>query len=528
VRDALLFGFLVLTVWSFWPVMKDLLRRLRASGRVAFGAMTERDAVLAHEPVALLRFVPLGFGLFALWYFRLYLDGAPWQEGRQLFHVERALAIESFVSPTPVVVLLCGTVFWWAIWNMRRIYLGATAYDETAGIIQFLDLRGRAERRPFVRVLNDPVLRVGRDAWLWIILAVAVVLPFVVAWRTGSAVDGQAFGRFLWWGSLLVLTILSHTLVNIVHVGRTLLGLLRSLGRHGIAPTFAAIHDEPLNWRLSFHALRPGDAEPLFTRMRTLVREVDHATNREVSLRGNSDIAEPVVTERRRSGSGEAHASATDRTAGRLMEIRADDVALFHGQLATHNERSRPGHPFVERRQLLPRTVAWQLSSRMSGPLLAWLERCFWSQPKRLRDSDLTPVHDEAQRLIALQAALVIRDLLTRLTSSCTMVVGGFVLLTGSHLFYSFQGRRIWLTLDWSYLVFASTAILLLLIRLDKTTVIKHLWGLQEGRINWSSGFAYRILAYGAIPVVTLFATIFPELGSSVLTWLEPVRKALP
>jgi hypothetical protein len=74
----------------------------------------------------------------------------------------------------------------------------------------------------------------------------------------------------------------------------------------------------------------------------------------------------------------------------------------------------------------------------------------------------------------------------------------------------------------------ASAVALLLLVRLEKDAVLSRLWSTQPGRLDWNGEFVRRMVVYGALPVVTLFATFFPEVGQSVFSWLEPVKKVMP
>jgi len=56
----------------------------------------------------------------------------------------------------------------------------------------------------------------------------------------------------------------------------------------------------------------------------------------------------------------------------------------------------------------------------------------------------------------------------------------------------------------------------------------RRLAGTQPGRISWTGGFSVRMVPYLAIALLTVFASFFPEVGSSITQWLEPVRKVLP
>ena len=50
----------------------------------------------------------------------------------------------------------------------------------------------------------------------------------------------------------------------------------------------------------------------------------------------------------------------------------------------------------------------------------------------------------------------------------------------------------------------------------------------DPGRINWTGGFIYRIAVTVALPLILLVASLFPEIGGSLTSLLEPLQKALP
>jgi hypothetical protein len=47
-------------------------------------------------------------------------------------------------------------------------------------------------------------------------------------------------------------------------------------------------------------------------------------------------------------------------------------------------------------------------------------------------------------------------------------------------------------------------------------------------RRTWDSALVLKLALFGLIPLLTLFAAQFPDLGAVVLRWVEPVQKALP
>jgi len=134
----------------------------------------------------------------------------------------------------------------------------------------------------------------------------------------------------------------------------------------------------------------------------------------------------------------------------------------------------------------------------------------------------------EAENLVGLVLAYAMRHVLARVLSGITFAMVGLVLVLAAHLLYTFQGRMFWLTLDWVLIGAATAAVVWLLVKLEKDTILSWLGATAPGRLSWNGGMILRILAYGAVPVITMFATFFPEVGTSLADWIEPMKKVLP
>jgi hypothetical protein len=135
---------------------------------------------------------------------------------------------------------------------------------------------------------------------------------------------------------------------------------------------------------------------------------------------------------------------------------------------------------------------------------------------------------DTAEDLIALQAAFIIRDVLSRIVSGLGVVLIISFLILGGHLLYAFQGRQLFIWLDLALMGAVAAVGATILVTLERDWVLSQLWSTDPGRINWNGGFVYRIALYAGIPFLTILASQFPELGGSLVGWLEPLQKALP
>jgi hypothetical protein len=497
----------------------------------------------------------------------------------------------NWVSPAAPLLALSGVLYIWALWNIRQLVMGGSTYRRSSELSQLLT--GREPR------LTDEVGDVMVSPWRrqnWLCLAIPFVLlilfaVYVPRWYTP---DGMSFNRFLWWGSMLTLFLIAHSLAMTMHLGLLVGRILRHLGAHPIAPAFRDVAKEPFNWQLSLTPPHAIELNPLARKARTLrlllqrlagapgaVGHVD-AVRRERSEPRQADIVASVsladvavagrggdvaaVVANMLSTSGQrvvVNAERNDdldrddshnerrRASGRLpvplvnevesretadaasiiasaLEVRQQDVRALSETIGVDladalDEEMREGssRPYFK-------SHTWHTLVRLSDGLIPALRHGFWQRGSAAIEPALQRWYQDAEVLVGLQAAFVLRDLLARLVSGMTFAIIGAAIALASHLFYAFPGRSAMLALDWVLLALATIAAAVMLLRLDKDPVLNLLWSKAPGRLIWTGGFVYRLGAYGAVPVITLFVWQFPEVGGRLFSWLEPLQKAIP
>jgi hypothetical protein len=129
------------------------------------------------------------------------------------------------------------------------------------------------------------------------------------------------------------------------------------------------------------------------------------------------------------------------------------------------------------------------------------------------------------ERLIALQFAFLIRDILARVMWSLFSAMLCLTLVACAHLFYIFEGRSSLLMIDLVAIGVTALAAIRVLVEIERDPVISRLRQTTPGRIDFSWEFAGRITVYGALPLLAVVASLFPEIGDSVFRWIEPLRK---
>jgi hypothetical protein len=58
--------------------------------------------------------------------------------------------------------------------------------------------------------------------------------------------------------------------------------------------------------------------------------------------------------------------------------------------------------------------------------------------------------------------------------------------------------------------------------------VLSRIASTTPGRITWNRETIARVVVYGLVPLMTLFAAQFPDLGATILEWLRPIQRSIP
>ena len=516
------------------PVRLSLLRDVALIGVVLAIPFGFPSLLGRHRPQFFpFRVVPLATGLVALAGFRQYLDGPLWTGVPALLTFERAVSPGTFVSPTPAILVLCGGLYAWGVWNTHRLAL-VSPPDPSSGVFAFLKGRGRG--CDLDDCVHQPLMRMGGWTSLVPLAALAALLP---AWsRQSGTVEGRPFSLFLFFGAVCLVTALAHTLAHSVHLGRILLAVLQSLERHPIAPAFTRVGNQPFPWGLSFQRARPADLEPLAGCAARLAETVAFVPPRSLSSvlaagyglpptepRRSSDKASRLLADGGAATAGAAVPTSVGERARALeLGVRVQDVREMESLRAMpRGDDGRQGRAAGGLRRVADARTAGLRDVALARPRV--LEHLASGQGRRGPARPLLPAGRDDPRVPG-------GDRRARHAPAArlglSLAMGGLVLLTTLHLVYAFQGRRFWLAFDWASLGVTSLLAVTLLVGLEKNAVLSRLWATQPGRVSLTGGLIYRIVGYAAVPVLMIFSTVFPELIGNVAGWVERIRPALP
>ena len=129
------------------------------------------------------------------------------------------------------------------------------------------------------------------------------------------------------------------------------------------------------------------------------------------------------------------------------------------------------------------------------------------------------------ERLVALQIAFVLRDIVARTITCLFAAMLCLTLLTASHLFYTFNGRASLLMVDMLAIAGVALSSVWILVDMERDHVLSRLRATTPGRVDINWDFIKRIAVYGVLPLLAVIASLFPELGGTLFGWLEPLRK---
>jgi hypothetical protein len=80
------------------------------------------------------------------------------------------------------------------------------------------------------------------------------------------------------------------------------------------------------------------------------------------------------------------------------------------------------------------------------------------------------------------------------------------------------------LGLVWADVILSSVVVMGVFVGIERDAIVSRMFGTKPG-LQWNVDFISKVVVYVVIPLATVFAAQFPELGSSVLHLLEPVQR---
>ncbi len=451
---------------------------------------------------------------------------------------ERILDLQGFVSPSAMVLAFGVIGYTWAVWSLRCLRHQTYRFEATAPLVLTLTRNDRRLAADLSGALSTTMHQSGRY-FLLPLAALVLVLPGMV--QTYS-VDGKAFAYAAVFGSGLAMLACTVEAAQAAWLGWTLKAVLERVRLHPIAEEIAARGKDPLDWGINI--------EPKFGTARRLLRDRLTEVRRHLNRVPHEVVQparppEPVLAyngpEQRREATTNLNAPEMAvlppaiAEFARRAKLRAQDLGWVENwdhrapDPDAHDARQDDEATGAEATRPLFCTELWRSAVTGSNQLAAGLWRGYWSEGRR--PGTLTPADEyfrSAERFVSLMAALVLRAVVARVVRglSLALLLGGVLFL--GHLLYTFPGRQFWLMVDLVGLSAVAAVGVYLLVALERDEILSGLWSTKPGKVGLGSGLVLRIVAYAALPLLTVFASQFPEAAGGLTSWLEPVRQMLP
>jgi hypothetical protein len=394
----------------------------------------------------------------------------------------RAMHLESGTSPVvPIITLL------WAFYLCLYFRLSQLRVTEDRPAIcptKALGLR------------LDPIETqgavLGLDPWQYAATAVAVAcwLGFFNPFRALSTLERPAYSLTVVALSTLVIALLTVTLVRLLRMWGTLRRLLQDLERHPLRYSFSRLPKD-----FSWTAVWTGDPRPkLYLPMRSLevLRMIPEG----------QDQVEAVK-----------HALTFLNPPRRSFQPQKPCPAVFE---ATEQLNSALNSAAVSVANTLG--PAWDKGISDTITSREGKDR---APEEWIKD----PISVARGEFLALRFVVFIHCSLSEMRSSLALLGYVFILLVAALTLYPFEGRgEIGVALVLIFAIIGGFC-LMVFAQMDRNPLLSRLSATVPNQLGLN--FVYRVVSFGALPLLSLLASQVPEIGNLLLSWLRPALQAV-
>ncbi len=517
---AVLAGLAVTVVWLLWTGLIAPLGNLRTRPGTQDNREASADGWRASLNRAIRGFLPripsTAIGLVAVglcgwgsWNLVVYVM-APMDATDGLLLVERATDLTNRVSPIVPVLLLAAAVYLWGAVELVRLSHPRPALtdggSDLMSIVHRCTRGGVADLTKHLRSLDGSILRLPAEGVPVIAIAGVLVVTFAFdpIVDTLITIEGVAFNRFATSFVLLVHFTIALALIQFVYRWRLLRVILERLSWHPMAAAYDRVPRTLLPKSLFPRQPRLVELETPIAQYRTLV-----AAGCAPLGRGDESIDElsfdfQTDLEERRS--------LLESRTWHSLTVAAQSVA---GELDTTWRHAGPDRRSAPAKR---EATAEGESASTTRAAVAHAEAVTLADRER-------KIREE---FVAMPIVFAIRDALSRLGQNVLFIMGAILLVLATHLLYPFQSQQRLMAFVWADILLAVAALLLVIVQAERNPIMSRLTSTTPGQIAWDSGFVSKLIVYGLLPLLALFAAQFPEIGSTLLQWIEPVQKAIP
>ena len=433
---------------------------------------------------------------WSVWNLTTYGLGYLFAERSQvLSFLARAVDFGNGVSPAMPILFLCFAFAVWAGTEVARVRRGRVALADVAvhPVVQEMIYGNVQSLKEPWGLLNRSLISVPWSGVALVAAAGAATCIFAFNPFTSLLVtiEGPRFGRFVSITLLLVQAMLGLGLVQFGYLWYHIRRLLHLMARHPLAVAYDRVPTD----------LFPTTVFPRPTRLVDLQLAVTHADRvlAELNAGPGAPAPAPITTtyEREMRTTPDLHWAASQSWTGLL-----NAASLCASRLRLPLQSAGTGPAGSPETAVAAGNVAVAVAD-------AVIER--------------------QAEVPAMVTALVVRDALVRLAHNLTFVITGILLVFASYTLFPFQQHTDLQVLGWIDIGIAFATILTVLVQIKRNPIIASLTTPAGApKTTWDTDFVLKVAVFGLLPLLTLFAAQFPDVGGVILHWLEPVQKALP
>ena len=134
---------------------------------------------------------------------------------------------------------------------------------------------------------------------------------------------------------------------------------------------------------------------------------------------------------------------------------------------------------------------------------------------------------DQAQDFVALRLVAYLRYVAAHMRNSLMAAMAAGLLLLAAVRAYSFEPKGFLSTIAWIALLSAVLVTLWVFAEMDRNSTLSAIANTTPGKVTFDRNFVSNLLTYGAVPLLGLVATQFPEVGRLLAGLVNPVLRAV-
>jgi hypothetical protein len=462
--------------------------------------------------------------LVTAWYLlqqALQQEAEPPDPAARLFFFERATNLPNGLSPVAPVTLLGLAFFWWAVCQLRRLYLLEKASGNNlvaAGDSGPFHAMGQAHE-PVKEALEAP----HQLDWTGIAFLFWIVLFFTfcrLASRFVPTLEGPWFDGLLLCGLAVFTVLLVASLIQALGSWRRIRDLLLVIGELPLAPAYGRIPERIKRFFGPYLSSLPPDAGSLLgerCRQRDLVicayAQVRDGLATEVEL--SAEQVKPLLKVPARH---QVPSSSEGNRRDLLEELRAAARACLH-VLAQFWSRRSIGETGGD--QSPPKA-----GSEAAEPADARQERPPSAEPQGSASTDVRRWCKLAEDYLALEVINYVSQFFVQLRNQVTFLTVGSLLFAAVVLSYPFEPQRLWLLLATALVIAVLFVGLKIFIGMERDEVVSQIVGSTPNRVNFHWGFLSNLIMY-TLPLVTVLLATSTDLADLLNAWLSPLFQVL-